>query len=372
MGRLKLNIKTTSRKTHFTWNERLKLQYFYCGSNGYTKIKSPTVLANILCKSERTIRREIKRGLVEHKTTYLETIIEYNAEHAQLDAEFKASAKGPQLKSGTDWALMNSIGNLIKDSHYSPYAVIQYFNHNGWPSSTRICEKTIYNYVEKGYIPNLTTRDLLRKGVIHRHKSKPRKHSRLANAERTIENRKDKINKRKEFGHWEGDTVYSCKNKSKAGLFTLTERKTRTEIVIKIHNRKAQTIVKALDTLERTLGAKKFRFMFKSITFDNGSEFSAIKDIEKSISTKINRTNIYFAHPYCSSERGTNENHNGIIRRFCPKGTDFSLITKKSLKDIQNWMNNYPRKILDGNTPINALQNEINDFHSIPSFLEVS
>ena len=371
MGRVKLSINSIPRKAHFTWDERLLLQYYYCGSNGYPKTRSPILLAQILSKSKRTISRELKRGMIEHLLSEIPfSRKEYNADHAQRDADLKATAKGPQTKLGYDRLLANEIANLVKDKHYSPYAIIQYFNKHKWPSCTRICEKTIYNYIEAGYIPGVTIKNLTRKGKSKHHKRKPKQHSRLENARRTIEKRPKEINERREFGHWEGDTVYSCKNKSKAGLFTLTERKTRAEIVVKIPNRKAQTIVAALDQIERSLGSKKFRFMFKSITFDNGVEFSYASALEHSSITKKARTTLYFAHPYCSSERGLNENHNGIIRRFLPKGTDFKPVAKKNIKEVQDWMNSYPRKILDGRTPFEALQEEIKQFYPNSTFLE--
>lgn len=371
MGRRKLTINTACKHTYFTWDERLILQYYYNGTNKYQKITSPTLLGRLLCKNEKTIRRELKRGLILHVLGDLPfERWEYNADHAQRDADLKATAKGPQTKLGYDRILAKEIANLIKNKHYSPYAIIQYFNKHKWPSSTRICEKTIYNYIEAGYIPGVTIKNLTRKGKSKHHKKKPKQHARIENARRTIEKRPKEIKERREFGHWEGDTVYSCKNKSKAGLFTLTERKTRAEIVVKIPNRKAKTIVAALDQIERSLGSKKFRFMFKSITFDNGVEFSYASALEHSSITKKARTTLYFAHPYCSSERGLNENHNGIIRRFLPKGTDFKPVAKKNIKEVQDWMNSYPRKILDGRTPFEALQEEIKQFYPNSTFLE--
>ena len=85
--------------------------------------------------------------------------------------------------------------------------------------------------------------------------------------------------------------------------------------------------------------------MFKSITFDNGVEFMGYKGIEKSCLRKKERTNIYYAHPYCSGERGTNENNNRLIRRFIPKGIDIAKIKQSKIKEIEDWINNYPRQI---------------------------
>lgn len=170
-----------------------------------------------------------------------------------------------------------------------------------------------------------------------------------APAGESIEQRPEEIDGREEFGHWEGDTVYSGKGKRKTtrALLTLTERKTRKEIIIAIPNRKAETVVKALDALERKLGARRFRAIFKSITFDNGTEFAAAEELERScINKHLPRTKVYFCHPYSSWERGTNENTNGMIRRRFPKGTNFAAVTNAQIAQAENWINNYPRKIL--------------------------
>lgn len=170
-----------------------------------------------------------------------------------------------------------------------------------------------------------------------------------APAGESIEQRPEEIDEREEFGHWEGDTVYSDKGKRKTtrALLTLTERKTRKEIIIAIPNRKAETVVKALDALERKLGARRFRAIFKSITFDNGTEFAAAEELERScVNKRLPRTKVYFCHPYSSWERGTNENTNGMIRRRFPKGTNFAAVTNAQIAQAENWINNYPRKIL--------------------------
>ena len=170
-----------------------------------------------------------------------------------------------------------------------------------------------------------------------------------APAGESIEQRPEEIDEREEFGHWEGDTVYSGKGKRKTtrALLTLTERKTRKEIIIAIPNRKAETVVKALDALERKLGARRFRAIFKSITFDNGTEFAAAEELERTcVNKRLPRTKVYFCHPYSSWERGTNENTNGMIRRRFPKGTNFAAVTNAQIAQAENWINNYPRKIL--------------------------
>ena len=150
------------------------------------------------------------------------------------------------------------------------------------------------------------------------------------NASRSIEKRPKEINNRTEAGHWEMDTVYSGKDCSPSCLLTLTERKTRTEITRRIPDRTAASVKKEIDKLERQMGTLGFRELFISITADNGTEFSNAEDLERSILKNHPRTQLYFAHPYASHERGTNENHNGIIRRFITKGR--ILVWKKRVK----------------------------------------
>ena len=115
--------------------------------------------------------------------------------------------------------------------------------------------------------------------------------------------------------------------------------------------------IKAIDALERKHGAVNFRAIFKSITVDNGSEFSAADEIEKScINKTIPRTTVYFCHPYSSWERGSNENLNGMIRRKHPKGTNFEELSRDDIAATENWMNNYPRKVLGYKTAEIAYQ----------------
>ena len=191
------------------------------------------------------------------------------------------------------------------------------------------------------------------------------------NASRSIDKRPGEANERTVAGHWEMDTVYSGKDCSPSCLLTLTERKTKTEITRKMPDRTASSVKKEIDKIERQMGAIAFRELFISITADNGVEFSNAEGLERSILNKQVRTQLYFAHPYSSYERGTNENHNGIIRRFIPKGSDIGREKKLSIRKIQDWMNNYPRKILNGRSPLEALADELGAGFIIPNLLEV-
>ena len=138
------------------------------------------------------------------------------------------------------------------------------------------------------------------------------------------------------------------KGRSTTCLLTLTERMTRQEMIFKLPNHQTPTIISIFDKLEHT--TPDFHNKFKSITTDNGPEFLNYDEIRRSIHGGT-RFDIWYCHSYSAWEKGTNERNNRIIRRFFPKGTDFSKVTKKQVAAVQDWMNNYPRKILDWKTP---------------------
>ena len=144
------------------------------------------------------------------------------------------------------------------------------------------------------------------------------------------------------------DLIVSARG-GRSVLLTLTERQSREEIIMKLPNRRAETIRKAIDRLERE--TQGFRKKFKSITTDNGSEFLQYELLRKSCRCKGNRFEIYYCHSYSAWEKGTVENHHRMIRRFFPKGTNFDEISPKEISKVQNWMNHYPRKSLGWRSP---------------------
>lgn len=131
IGRTKLIIELACNHTHFTWDERLVMQNHYNGINRYRNTSSPTLLGKFLSKHEQTIRRKLKRGLVEHLNSDLTKVKHYSADYAQNNADGKHAAKGPMIKLGSDWSLAQASAELIKKKSYSPYAVIQYYEKYG-------------------------------------------------------------------------------------------------------------------------------------------------------------------------------------------------------------------------------------------------
>ena len=132
-------------------------------------------------------------------------------------------------------------------------------------------------------------------------------------------------------------------------LLAITVSVTRYRHIIHIKDKTQQSVIKALNQLERKLGHKNFSSHFKSITCDNGVEFQDYEGIEKSVfSKKKKRTEVYFAHPYSSFERGSNENANRLIRRILPKGHTFDVLKQRDVQQVALWMNKMPRKIFAG------------------------
>lgn len=106
-------------------------------------------------------------------------------------------------------------------------------------------------------------------------------------------------------------------------------------------------------------GGRLFSNIFKTITVDNGTEFADCEGIEKKDKKGKKRTEVYYCHPYCSAERGSNENQNRMIRRHIPKGTNFDRKTKKDIQKVEDWLNNYPRPMFDGRSSQELYEEEM-------------
>ncbi len=334
-----LNCTTKKEKyKHITYAERTMIETWY---NQDKKTKKE--IAKLLHKSERTIRREINRGKVIIRGYEWEDKTEYSARIAQDKYDYGMTGKGPELKLDHDIKLVEHIEEQITKEKKSPEVISRQLNDYGFV--IEISGKTIRNAIKSGMIFEKIKHGKIIYKKQYNNKNKEKRVSKQIPAEKSIEYRPKEANKRTEYGHWEGDLVVG-KLGTKTVLFTLTERKTRQEIIMKLPDKKTETIASAIDKIERKYGSKFYK-TFKSITFDNGVEFMGYKGIEKSCRIKAKRTNVYYAHPYCSGERGTNENNNRLIRRWIPKGTDITKIKPSFIKEIEDWINNYPRAMFD-------------------------
>jgi IS30 family transposase len=165
-----------------------------------------------------------------------------------------------------------------------------------------------------------------------------------------IEQRPAEAQSRTHVGHVEGDTVHG--RKTNACLTTLVERKTRFTMIRRCPNRRARSVTRAAaEALIQTLPADSLR---RTVTFDNGSEFSRHAEL-----SRVTGVSCFFANPYSAWERGANENANGLIRQFFPKGTNFSRVSDAEVANVQRLLNDRPRKCLDWRTPREVLEREI-------------
>ena len=331
------NRKSKERKyQHLNYVEKTQIERWYNIDK-----KACSEIAKLLNKSVRTIQREIKRGLVENLTTELEVIYVYSAEISEHKYRYNMTAKGPNIKLDNDYKLAQYIEKGIRNERKSPEILVAEIKRKAEEFSVVVCAKTIRNCIEKKIL-NLKKDDMIYKKK-YVDKNKEKVHCDRVPAEKSIDYRPQEANDRSEYGHWEGDLVVGKEGKG-AALLTFTERMTREEIIMKIPSKHGLNVAKSLDILEKKYKSE-FKKKFKTITFDNGAEFRNYKLIEKSYDKrkKEARVQVYYAHPYRSGERGSNENANRLIRRFIPKGTVITNIPEEVIQRIEDWINNLLR-----------------------------
>lgn len=331
------------RKQHYmNRDERVKLEALREAGISVAQI------ARQLGFSRQTIYNEIKRGLyhrVALRGGYYRDEWHYSADKGQQKHRYNQTAKGRPLKLGADRAYAQFLEDKIVLDRYSPGAALAQAQRVGF--TTCVCVSTLYSYIDKGVFLRLTNDHLWDKSKRQRRGYRPV--SRIVHPKLpSITDRPDYINDRLEYGHWEMDLVVS-KAGSRGALLTLTERLSRQELMFKLPDKQAATVRKVFNRLERN--TPRFREKFKSITTDNGPEFLEYDKLCRSIYGG-RRFDIYYCHTYAAWEKGSNENHNRMIRRFFPKGTDFTNVTQKEVAAIQDWMNGYPRKILGWQAPM--------------------
>lgn len=281
-----------------------------------------TEIARKIGCNKSTISREI-RSRSERS--------EYNSFSAQCNYETnRERCKMKKKLHSID--LRNYVVERI-ESGWSPACIVGRMALENKPFS--LCAETIYNFVyTDSYCIERKLYQYLRRGKRRRTKLNNRKtkSEKILNKV-SIEKRPEQINNRSEFGHWEGDSIVSKGKKS--FLNTLVERLSRFTIATKLGDHTSQLTKIAITAAFGNLYEK-------SVTVDNGTEFSKHEDYG---------VDVYFCHPYSSWEKGTNENTNGLIRRYLPKTKKFDTVTQEDLNDIIWELNNRPRKVLGYKTP---------------------
>lgn len=345
------NNNTESRKNkHLNFEERMTIQIRL--KDGFTPYK----IAKELCRSINTIQNEIRRGT----TTQIKQgtkIQVYLADTGQAVYRKHRKNSCRSYKRLECSEFVNYATDKILNHSWSPDACFGRALKTGkFNRSKMVCTKTLYNYIDLGLL-KVKNSNLALKLRRNTKPIKVRKNKKKLG--KSITQRPDIINDRKEFGHWEIDTVIGEKTNNDCVLLTILERQTRHAIVRQITSKTVKAVMNELTNIRELFG-DKFSQVFKSITTDNGSEFAELTCIEKDTDTKV-----YYTHPYSSFERGTNERHNGLIRRFIPKGkriTDYNL---EDIAFIEEWMNTLPRKILHYKTPEEIFEKQLDNIYAL-------
>jgi IS30 family transposase len=230
---------------------------------------------------------------------------------------------------------------------WSPEQISAYLKKTFSESSMHASPETIYTYLyvlPRGELK----KELL--GHLRQNRTKRRKRGK-GNASHapipdliSIHERPKEVEDRAVPGHWEGDLIIGDRHQSALG--TLVERTTRTTLLIKLKDRDAESVRKAF--------ARRIKYLPKqmrlSLTYDRGGEMA-----QHRLFTRETKMKVYFADPYSPWQRGTNENTNGLIRQYFPKGTNFNDISADEIRKVQDLLNGRPRKSLDWKTPFEAM-----------------
>ena len=323
------NYTTIKRNfKHLTSEKRAQIEILL--KTGMSKI----CIAKTIGIARSTLYEELKRGTTEQLDSNLKTFKRYFSElgHKVYLNNRKNSIK-PYKAIQAHKFLMYAQEKILNEK-MSPDAVCGFAKRNNLFESM-VCTKTLYNYIDRRVI-QLKNIDLLLKVKRKTKLNKNRKNKKIYGE--SIEHRPISVQNRLEFGHWEIDTVVGS-NESSYCLLTLDERLSRYRIIEKIHSRSAAAVSAGIKRIFDKY-SKCANEMFKTITADNGCEFASLQQ-------NFSSSKIYYAHPYSSFERGTNERQNGIIRRFFPKGKSFDNIPDETILLVQNYINSLPRKIFN-------------------------
>jgi IS30 family transposase len=325
--------KRTKQYTHLTPIERGRIEELVKSGKGVRKI------ARILERSVSTISLEIKRGTV-HQIIRDKDVYIYYADTAQRRYE-KNRQNSVQRSFEEKYSVkfFEALAVAIKAKprqHSIDTFVVEYEQLNpdeSIPSTSvvyrLIDEQKLGKYGIKSYhLPQKFSRKAKKDGT------KRIKGSNKKILGTSISERPERVDAREEFGHYEADLVMGKKDQGEDAVLTLVERKTRHAFVRRVSSREAQVVYNVLEGLVSEIGITNF----KSITFDNGSEFSSM--------ASLTGLDVYFAHAYSSFERGSNENFNGLLREYMPKGKSFNAYSDAEITIYQDCINNRLRKIL--------------------------
>lgn len=353
--------KNKKQYHHLNREKRIKIETLVSikDENG-KRVYSNSDIARIIGVNRSTVGRELKNRIKSKLYIRTGKIINkpYNARDAQDDYNFKRSMSKDQCKLDKHPKMKKYIEDKIKNEGWMPDAIIGYMEkHNIFKREgfCKITTQALYYDIRHKLI-NIGIKDMRRMKYDYKYDYKGETND-LPESKKnySIERRPEEVDKRLTFGHFELDTVIGTNKGVHECIMTLTERKTRFEMIFKLKSKSADEVVEKFNQIKDFMKSN-FNKIFKSLSTDNGTEFSKFLEI-----ISDTKTQIYFCHPYCSGEKGTNERNNEIIRYFIPKGSLLENYSFDDINKIADWMNNYPRKSLNYQTPLEALLDEFSD-----------
>lgn len=353
MNNIQYITVATERKKgqHLQREERGAIKYLK--EQGY----SNRGIAKVLGCSPTTIGNELRRGTPPRKGSK-GRLPSYSAKHgeAAYRANRSRSKKSHKIQTCTpfiEWTMMQ-----VREHKWSLDACVGYARlHDLFPADEMVCTRTLYHEVWAGNLSlSLTELPVALK----------RKHHKTATVRAnkkkygtSISERPEIASLRVEEGHWEGDTVVGKRAGKEAVIFTLLEKKTENYIALRIPAKDSASVLQAMQQLHEEYG-DRFSDVFKTITVDNGTEFSGFAQVEDW------GCKVYFAHPYASWECAQNERHNGLFRAFVPKGVSIEGYSPEDILCAADELNGRPRRKLGYHPPEELFDAFLYSIYTVP------
>jgi IS30 family transposase len=259
----------------------------------------------------------------------------YQYEEANKLAKKRRACGGTPKITGDNWTFVRMLLYL----KWSPEQISGWLKDNSGVGFY-VSDQWIYEYIHRNQVKGGDLYEHLRRAGRPYRNGRFRPYRGSIKDRISIEERPEIVDKRLRIGDWEVDSVIGKLNKS--SLVTLVERVSRYTIILKVNSKEAQVVAKAI-----VARAKEMKLTMHTITGDNGTEFAEHRHIAQELDIDF-----FFTHPYSSWEKGTNENTNGLLRQYFPKGTDFNTISDDTINTVESELNNRPRKCLNYKSPI--------------------
>ena len=317
------------RYIHLTIEERTSIAHLHKQGVSLRQI------AITIGRNVSTIKRELDRNYTPNKKD--------NNDYYHYSSQKRYEERKSEAHNIIQFPLevIQIIEQRIKET-WSPEQIAAYYKNNGFP-----CYKTIYKWINEGIIINGNKSLLHRKGKGGWYETRGKQ-----NRGKSIRKRDKRIYKRVDYGHWELDTVVSGLGKSKSCFITLVERKSRFYKIIKSPNRHADVVARLIIDYLKQYPSE----LVKTITTDNGKEFAEWEQIEKELNCEV-----YFCDTFCAWQKGSNENSNGLLREFFPKGYNLSRYIQVYIDKKVNLINNRHRKCNNWISPSKLMSEAISE-----------